>query len=252
MKELMIRSLVVFTMLAAFALFSNAQSNSKLIKFAKGKDSVIEKFNLPAGDGITYLIKAKQFNLIKYTVTGSYTGGVDAQGLTIELTKLGEEEVLSQGSPGEEVEYQVQNGDGDYVVTVMNPGKRWANITLNLSLNAESAEGDVCEGCDNPNDLEAERIKFAKGKSDVDLDLQIEGRATKKYVAFVGKGYMTCIVPSTNLGSGVTIKVNGKVLNPNNSTCTTHSTAAGDQFIEFINNGNKEKGFSVSIGFHQH
>lgn len=252
-RNMLIRSLVISFFIGAFAIVSNAQSNSKIIKFPAGKNAVTEKFNLSADDGINYLMQnLKQFNLVKFTVTGSYTNGADAQGLTIQLTKLGQDdEVLAEAAPGEEIEYQIQKGDGDYQITVMNPGTRRANITLNLTLNGESADSDVCEGCENPNDAEAERIKLAKGKSDVDLDIQLEGKTTKKYVAFVAKGYMTCIMPETSLGSGVTIKVNGKVHNPDNGPCTKHSTVAGDQFIEFINNGNKEKNFSVSVGFHQ-
>lgn len=253
MKKIMMKSFVVLMMVTSFALVSLAQSNSKIIKFPNGKNSVVEKITLNAEDGVAYMVKLKEFNLIKFQVTGSYTNGADAQGLEIKVRKADNwDATLAEATPGEEVEYQAQKGDGDYEIVVMNPGTRKANITLKLTLNGESADSDVCEGCDNPNDAEGERIKLAKGKSDVDLDIQLEGRATKKYVAFVGKGYMTCIVPATNLGTGVTIKVNGKVLNPNNSTCTAHSTAAGDQFIEFINNGNKEKGFSVSVGFHQH
>lgn len=253
MKKMMMKSLAVLMMVGAFALVSLAQSNSKIVKFANGKNSVVEKITLNAEDGIAYMVKLKQFNLVKFTVSGSYTNGADAQGLDIKLRKADNwDDTLAEAQPGEEVEYQAQKGDGNYEIVVMNPGKRKANITLNLTLNGESKESDVCAGCDNPNDAGAERIKLAKGQSDVDLDLQIEGRETKKYVAYVGKGYMTCIVPATNLGTGVTIKVNGKILNPNNSTCTAHSVTAGDQTIEFINNGNKEKGFSVSVGFHQH
>lgn len=251
-KSLLI-SLALLMMIGAFVLDSSAQSNSKIIKFQSGKNSVMEKFTLNAEDGIAYMVKLKEFNLIKFQVTGSYTNGADAQGLDIKLRKANNwDENLAEAQPGEEVEYQAQKGDGDYEIIVMNPGTRKANITLNLTLNGESKDSDACAGCDNPNDAAAERIKLAKGQSDVDLDIQIEGRKTKKYVAYVAKGYMTCIVPATNLGTGVTIKVNGKVLNPNNSTCTAHSTAAGDQMIEFINNGNREKGFSVTVGFHQH
>ena len=254
MKKMMMKSLVVLVMVAAFALVSLAQSNSKIIKFPSGKNTVTEKFTLNGDDGIAYMLKnLKQYNLVKFSVGGLYTNGVDAQGLEIKLRRADNwDDTLAEAAPGEDVEYQVQKGDGDYEIVVMNPGKRKANITFTVTLNGESADSDVCAGCDNPNDADAERLKFAKGQSDVDLDLQIEGRETKKYVAYVAKGYMTCIVPATNLGTGVTIKVNGKVLNPNNSTCTAHSTAAGDQIIEFINNGNKEKGFSVTVGFHQH
>lgn len=254
MKKIMMRSLVVLMIVGAFALVSLAQSNSKIIKFPNGKNTATEKFTINGEDGIAYMIKGlKQFNLVKFSVGGLYTNGVDAQGLEIKLRKTNNwDDILAEAQPGEEVEYQVQKGNGDYEIVVMNPGKRKANITFTVTINGESKDSDVCAGCDNPNDAGAERIKLAKRQSDVDLDLQIEGRETKKYVAYVGKGYMTCIVPATNLGTGVTIKVNGKVLNPNNSTCTAHSTAAGDQTIEFINNGNKEKGFSVSVGFHQH
>lgn len=250
---MLVRSLLILILVGLSAIVSFGQSNSKIIKFPSGKDSVVEKITLNAEDGIAYMVKLKEFNLIKFQVTGSYTSGADAQGLDIKLRKADNwDETLAEASPGEEVEYQVQKGDGDYEIVVMNPGNRKANITLKLSLNAESEDSDVCEGCENPNDAEGERIKLAKGKSDVDLDIQLDSKASKKYVAFVAKGYMTCVMPETSLDSGIVIKINGKVHNPNNGPCTKHSTAAGDQFIEFINNGNKEKNFTVSVGFHQH
>lgn len=252
MKNIVFKSLAVLMMVGALTIVSFAQSNNKRIQFAKDKNSAVEKFTLPANDGITYILGVRQWNLLKFTVTGLYADKADAQGLTITLTKLGSDKVLAEASPGEEIEHQFADS-GDYVITVMNPGTRRANISLNVSINAESeANSDVCEGCDNPNtNSEAERIQLSKGQTDADLDLQLEGKETRSYVAYVLKGYMTCIMPQTNLGSGVTIKVNGNVLNPNNGPCTARSTTAGDQIIEFINNGNREKNFTVSVGFHQ-
>ncbi len=134
MKKMMTKFVAVLVIIAAFSIVSFAQSNSKIVVFAKGKKSAVEKFTLPGGDGITYIISAKQWNLMHFTVTGMYTDGTDAQGLTIKLTKLGSEKALATASPGEEVEYQFDK-DGDRVITVMNPGKRKANITLNVSIN---------------------------------------------------------------------------------------------------------------------
>lgn len=114
---------------------------------------------------------------------------------------------------------------------------------------------DSASGADSSSETgseESEKIQFAKGQSSVDLDIQLEGKATKKYVAFVAKGFMTCVMPETSLGSSITIKVNGKVHNPDNGPCTAHSTKAGDQIIEFINNGGSVKNITVSISFNQH
>lgn len=133
---MMIRTLAISLMIGAFALVSFAQSNNKRVQFAKGKKSAVEKFTLPAEDGITYILGVKQWQLMKFTVSGLYTDKTEAQGLEIKLTKLGEDdEVLAEAAPGEEVEYQFVNSGGDYVITVMNPGRKRANITLNVSIN---------------------------------------------------------------------------------------------------------------------
>lgn len=136
MNKMMIRTLAISLMIGAFALVSFAQSNNKRVQFAKGKKSAVEKFTLPAEDGITYILGVKQWQLMKFTVSGLYTDKTEAQGLEIKLTKLGEDdEVLAEAAPGEEVEYQFVNSGGDYVITVMNPGRKRANITLNVSIN---------------------------------------------------------------------------------------------------------------------
>lgn len=129
------KSLMVLMIVGAFAAISFAQSNNKVIKFAKGKNSTVEKFTIPANDGITYVFGAKEFNLLNYTVGGLYTDGTEAQGLSIKLTKMGGKKVLVESSPGEPVEHQIQTGNGDYVITVMNPGPRKAKITMNFSIN---------------------------------------------------------------------------------------------------------------------
>lgn len=253
MRNIVIRTFAASLFVAAFAIIASAQSNSKNLRLVEAKP-VVEKFTLSAEDGIAYALRnIKNFNLIKYTVSGSYTDGTDAMGLTIELKKIGNDKLLESSSPGEEKEYQFQS-NGDFEITVMNPGRKRANITLNIELNpAETSESENCAGCENsPDYKKPERIKLAKGESDVDLDINLDARETKAYVAFVGKGKMTCIVPNTNLGTKVTIKINGKVLNPNASTCSAHSTKAEDQVIEFINNGNKEIPFMATVGFHEH
>lgn len=130
----MIKSLAILMMIGAFAVISFAQSNNKRVQFAKGKTSAVEKFTLPKEDGITYILGVKKWNLMYFTVTGKYSDGSDAQGLTITLTKLGSDKVLAQASPGEEIEYQFDS-DGDYVITVMNPGTMKANIKLDVSIN---------------------------------------------------------------------------------------------------------------------
>lgn len=131
----MIKSLIILMIVGVFATVSFAQSNNKRIQFAKGKNSIVEKFTIPANDGITYIFSAKQFNLVKYTLGGLYTDGTEGQGLQIKLTKTGGKKILVESAPGESVEHQIQTGNGDYVITVMNPGPRKAKITLNFSIN---------------------------------------------------------------------------------------------------------------------
>ncbi len=98
-----------------------------------------------------------------------------------------------------------------------------------------------------------ERIQLAKGKSDTDLQVSLAPKQSKKYVAFVAKGYMTCIGPFESLDSNVTIKLNGKALDlAENGPCSEHAKTAGDQHIEFTNNGNKQVSFSAPVGFHEH
>lgn len=98
-----------------------------------------------------------------------------------------------------------------------------------------------------------ERIKLDKGASDTDLDINLDARETKKYVAFVAKGFMTCIMPNTDLGSKVTVKVNGVTRNlAEDGPCGEHAKTAGDQTIEFINNGNKEIPFVANVSFNEH
>lgn len=133
MKKIVIRFCAVTVLIGAFAIVASAQSNSKRVQFARGEKSAVEKFTIPRDDGITYILRVKKGNLIKFTVSGSYTDGVDAQGLTITLTQLGYKGVLAQPSPGEEAEHQFDSS-GDYVITVMNPGPRRARTTLNVTI----------------------------------------------------------------------------------------------------------------------
>lgn len=133
MKKIFINLFVVSIVIGAAAIVSSAQSNSKIVKFAKGKSSAVETFTLNGDDGINYILKVKKWNLLNATVTGSYTDGVDAQGLEIKLTKMGSEKILSTVSPGEEIEHQFDS-DGDYEITVMNHGPRKAKIKLNVTL----------------------------------------------------------------------------------------------------------------------
>jgi len=136
---------------------------------------------------------------------------------------------------------------GKHTIEVINDTAESVKFDLAVTIDSFSDSGSG-----NAGSSDAERIQIARGESGADLNIQLEGKTTKKYVAFVAKGYMTCVMPETELGSGVTIKINGKVHNPDNGPCTTHSTKAGDQTIEFINNGNNVKNITVSISFNQH
>jgi len=133
MNKLVCAALVTAAVWVASVASSQAQSNNKVIEFPK--QVVTEKFTLPAGDGITYIVTAYKDNLLKFSVGGSYVDGVDAQGLEITLAKLdNHDKILATASPGEEIEYQAKS-DGEYVITVMNPGTKRAKISARISLN---------------------------------------------------------------------------------------------------------------------
>ncbi|MBL7978140.1 MAG: hypothetical protein JNN12_07345 [Bacteroidetes Order II. Incertae sedis bacterium] len=100
---------------------------------------------------------------------------------------------------------------------------------------------------------QSERIKLAKGASDTDLKITLDAGETKAYVAFVQKGFMTCIMPDTDLGTKVTVTVNGKVRDlAEDGPCSDHATKSGDQTIAFTNNGNKEIPFMANLSFNEH
>ena len=137
---------------------------------------------------------------------------------------------------------------GKHTIEVINETAESVKFDLAVTIDSFSNSDSKDTGSSDK-----ERIQLAKGASGVDLNIQLEGNATKKYVAFVTKGYMTCVMPETSLGAGVTIKINGKVHNPDNDgPCTAHSTKAKDQTIEFINNDNNVKNINVSISFNKH
>lgn len=125
-------ALIIGLGLAAMAANLPAQSNSKIIEFPKAE--VTEKFTLSPEDGITYMVKAEKGKTIKFSVGGSYTDGVDAQGLEIRIVKTDDyDKVLATATPGEEVQYQVKSA-GDYEVIVMNPGNKRAKIIAYIAL----------------------------------------------------------------------------------------------------------------------
>ncbi len=123
------------------------------------------------------------------------------------------------------------------------PTKNTANTPTSEELESEETTGGK----------EVERITLKKGASDTDLNIILEARETKSYVARVEKGFMTCIMPNTELGEKVTIKVGGKVRDiAENGPCGEHASQSGDQVIEFINNGNKEIPFVANVSFNEH
>lgn len=134
MKRVLVRVFAVSMLVGAFALVSSAQSNNKRVQFAKGKTSAVEKFIIPANDGITYILRVKKGNHMKFTVSGLYADRTEAQGLTVSLNEMGYDAPLAEASAGEQVEHEFDSS-GDYVITVMNPGPRRAKITLNVTIN---------------------------------------------------------------------------------------------------------------------
>lgn len=120
----------------ACVLASNAfsQNTGKVLKFSENKTVIVEKATLAANATTSFLVEAKEFNLLRISVGGSYSDGSDAQGLTITLTKFGEKKELATPSPGESVEFQAQS-DGIYVITVKNEGDMKASISARISLN---------------------------------------------------------------------------------------------------------------------
>lgn len=236
MKNMIIRSLAVLMVIGAFTIVSFAQSNSKIIQFAAGKTSAVEKFTLTANDGITYLFKVKQGDVIKFSVTGLYTNGADAQGLTIKLTKLDKyDDVLAEASPGEEVEYQVNSGGDDYVITVMNPGTRRANIALNLTITPTSVVGN------------AKRIDFQKeGSNSLAWEERVAANSTKSFVFYAKKGQKLTLsfIDDTKQGSMDLGKVS---IEPNGDPLEMVIEVSKDYIFSVTNNSNNATSFRIFI-----
>ena len=101
-------------------------------------------------------------------------------------------------------------------------------------------------------DDDAERIELARGASDVELYIELAPGETKKFVAYVKKGYMTCIRTDKDFGAQLTIQAGGFFANSENGPCSEHQDKAGDMPIWFVNNGSKKLKFTATVGFHQH
>lgn len=249
MKKLMMRSFVLSILIGAFALVSFAQSNSKIIKFPSGKNSVVEKFTLNGEDGIAYMVKLKQFNLVKFSVGGSYTNGSDAQGLEIKLRKSDNwDKILASAQPGEEVEYQVQKGDGDYEIVVMNPGNRKANITLNLCVNCASEDGDLPVETNNSSSTnQPKRIDFAKeGSNSLVWEEKVAAKASKSFVFYAKKGQKLGLnmIDDTNVGTMDLGKIS---VEPNGEGLEMEIEVSKDYTFFVTNNSNKSTSFRISI-----
>lgn len=255
MKKLLMKSLAVLMIVGAFALVSFAQSNSKIIKFPNGKNSVVEKFTLNAEDGIAYMVKLKQFNLVKFQVGGLYTNGSEAQGLEIKLRKSDNwDDTLAEASPGEEVEYQAQKGDGDYEIVVMNPGNRKANITLNLCVNCESADSDaggemaqLTSGSGTAAQT-PKRIDFAKeGSNSLVWEEKVAANSTKSFVFAAKKGQKLSLgmVDDTKQGSMDLGKIS---IEPNTDENFEMEIEVTKDYTFYVsNNSNKSTSFRIFI-----
>jgi len=236
MKKLMIKSLAVLMGIGAFTILSFAQSNSKIVKFEAGKTSAVEKIMLSTNDGITYIFNAKQGDILKFSVVGLYTNGADAQGLTISLTKFGSSDnTLAEASPGEEIEHQIQTGTDDYVITVMNPGTRRANITLNLTIKPKT------------NVENEKRIDFQKeGSNSLVWEERVAANSSKSYVFYAKKGQKLTLgfIDDTKQGSMDLGKVS---IEPNADPLEMVIEVSKDYIFSVSNNTNKATSFRIFI-----
>lgn len=244
------RSLVISMLIGVFALVSLAQSNSKIIKFPAGKNSVVEKFTLKAEDGIAYMVKLIQFNLIKFQVGGLYTNGSEAQGLEIKLRKADNwDDTLAEAAPGEEVEYQAQKGDGDYEIVVMNPGNRRANITLNLCVNCASEDGDLPIETNNTGSItNPKRIDFAKeGSNSLVWEEKVAANSNKSFVFYAKKGQKLSLgmIDDTKKGSMDLGKISIEPNSDENFEMEIEVTK--DYTFTVSNNSNKATSFRIFI-----
>lgn len=243
------KSFVVSMVIAAFALVSFAQSNSKIVKFTAGKDAV-EKFNIPAGDGIAYQLQnLKEFNLIKFSVGGLYSNGSEAQGLRIKLIKADKyDKVLAAAQPGEEVEYQVQAGNGDYEIIIMNPGNRMANITLNLCINCTSADGDLPMDTTNSGaTAQPKQIDFQKeGSNSLVWEERVAANSSKSFVFYAKKGQKLSLsfIDDTKQGSMDLGKIS---IEPNSDPFEMVIEVSKDYIFSVSNNSNKSTSFRIFI-----
>lgn len=247
MKKIVMKSFVVSIMIAAFALVSFAQSNSKIVKFTAGKN-VVEKINLPAGDGIVYLLQnLKENNLIKFSVGGLYSNGSEAQGLGIKLIKSDIYDTpLAQAQSGEEIEYQVQAGNGDYEIVVMNPGNKRANITLNVCINCASVDGDLPVNSGETT-AQPKRIDFQKeGSNSLVWEEKVAANRSKSFVFYAKKGQKLSLgfIDDTKQGSMDLGKVS---IEPNADPLEMVIEVSKDYIFSVTNNSNKATSFRIFI-----
>lgn len=102
------------------------------------------------------------------------------------------------------------------------------------------------------NETQAERIQLPKGEQVAVISGTLGSKDSKKYVAYVIKGNMICIVPSDDLASNIRVKLDGKEFDFRDSTCGEHQTTTKEHIIEIYNNADKNSAFKFDVGFSEH
>ena len=103
-----------------------------------------------------------------------------------------------------------------------------------------------------PQKLGAERIQLPKGEQVAVLSGTLGAKQSKKYVAYVIKGNLICIVPSDDLNANIKARLDGKEFDFRDSTCTEHQTQTKDHTIEIYNSGSGNSPFQLDVGFSEH
>lgn len=99
---------------------------------------------------------------------------------------------------------------------------------------------------------DAERIQLPKGEQVAVISGTLGANESKKYVAYVIKGNLICIVPSEELNANIKARLDGREFDFRDSTCTEHQGQTKDHTIEIYNSGSETNSFQFDVGFSEH
>lgn len=99
---------------------------------------------------------------------------------------------------------------------------------------------------------DTERIQLPKGEQVAVISGTLGANESKKYVAYVIKGNLICIVPSDNLNANIKARLDGKEFDFRDSTCAEHQKQTGDHTIKIYNSGSGNSAFQFDVGFSEH